>query len=305
VEEYVDASLNVVAAPVSKYLNASPMNLSWAWDASGSAQGGRISVSSNTDWTVKQCSSGFGWSKDATSVTVWPLADNDSFSDDKTGELVLGGDGVSDVTINLTQGKRSRLLTGIQFNQASYDLVRIVSGSLCYWESFSVTALYDDGSSSDVTRLAQYADQGNLSVDASGGRLTATAASNGRTLTVTWQGFSASASYSAEELECPESLTIGRLESQDDKNRMFVLGDVTITLTKAFAGTIQREESTTVTCTCSSNIVFEQYEAGSGWQFYFTASGNGSVSFSYTLNGKTVSATIKLICDYNGKIRKK
>ena len=305
VAEYVDASLTVVAAPVSKYLNVSPMNLSWAWDASGSSQSGLISVSSNTSWTVKQCSAGFGWSKSGASVSVWPLADNDSFSDDKTGVLVLGGDGVSDVTVNLKQGKRSKQLTGIRFDQTSYELVRIVSGSLCYWRPFSVTALYDDGSSTDVTRQAQYADQGNLSVNTSTGRLTATAASNGRTLTATWQGFSASASYSAAELECPESLTVGRLESQDEKSRMFVLGDVTITLTKAFAGTIEREESETVTCTCSSNIVFEQYQPDSGWQFHFTENGTGSVGFSYTLNGKTVSGTIELICEMHGKIRKK
>ena len=302
---YEDAALAVVEAPVSKYLNVSPQNLSWSWDASGSAQGGLISVSSNTSWTVKQCSAGFGWSKSGASVTVWPLADNDSFSDEKTGELVLGGDGVSDVTIYLTQGKRTRKLTGIHFDQASYELVRIVSGSLCYWQSFSLTAVYDDGSSADVTRQAQYTDQGNLSVDASGGRLTATAASSGRTLTATWQGFSASAAYSAAELECPESLTVGRLESQDEKSRMFVLGDVTITLMKAFAGTIEREESETVTCTCSSNIVFEQYQPDSGWQFHFTENGTGSVSFSYTLNGKTVSGTIELICEMHGKIRKK
>ena len=305
VAEYVDASLTVVAAPVSKYLNVSPMNLSWAWDASGSSQSGLISVSSNTSWTVKQCSAGFGWSKSGASVSVWPLADNDSFSDDKTGVLVLGGDGVSDVTVNLKQGKRSKQLTGIRFDQTSYELVRIVSGSLCYWRPFSVTALYDDGSSTDVTRQAQYADQGNLSVNTSTGRLTATAASNGRTLTATWQGFSASASYSAEELECPESLTVGRLESQDEKSRMFVLGDVTITLSKAFVGTIEREESETVTCTCSPNIVFEQYQPDSGWQFHFTENGTGSVSFSYTLNGKTVSGTIELICEMHGKIRKK
>jgi len=306
VDVYVDASLDVVEAPVDKYLTVSPQSLSWVWNESGSAQGAPISVSSNTNWTVKQCADGFAWSQDASSVTVWPLAANDSFSAMKTGTLILGGDGVSDVTVTLSQGKRVRQLTGISFDSVSYELVRIVSGSLCYWQSFSLTAMYDDGSSTDVTRQALYDDQGNITVDASAGRLTATAACSGKSLTATYEGFSASATYSAQALECPESLTIGRLESQDDESRNFVLGDVTITLTKAFAsGTVSRKESTGVNCTCSSNIVFEQYDAGSGWQFHFTASGDGSVSFSYTLNGKTVSNTIQLSCDSNGKIRKK
>ena len=304
---HTDASLTVAAVPIpeTKYLNASPLSLSWSWDAYGSGEGKDVSISSNTSWTVLSCPDDFGWSKTATSVTIWPLAANESFSGAITGVLVLRGDGVEDVSISLQQGKRTRQLTGIRFDAASYELVSIVSGSLRYWQPFSVTALYSDGSGSDVTRLCSYSDQGSLSVDASAGRLTATAACSGKTVTATYEGMTATATYAAEALECPESLTIGSLESQEDPDRNFVIRKVSVTVSTAFAsGTTSREQVSSVDCSTSSLIEAQGYVSGSGWQFRFTAAGTGSVTFSYTLNGQTVSSTINLRCDANGKVRK-
>ena len=197
------------------------------------------------------------------------------------------------------------MLTGLRFDRTGYDLVGIVDGRLNYTQPFSLTADYNDGSQVDVTASAAYADQGSLSVDASTGMLTATAACSELTLTASYDGLTATARYSAVALECPESLSVGRLESQDDPALNFVLGDVTVTLTKAFSGeTFQRKESAAVHCTCSSNIVLDGYEEGSGWQFHFTSSGSGTICFSYTLNGKTVEQTISLSCKSNGRITK-
>lgn len=304
---HTDASLTVVPAsiPETKYLTASPMSLFWEWDAYGSGQGKTVSVSSNTHWTVLSCPEGFGCSETATSVTVWPLSANDNFSAAVSGTLVLRGDGVADVSISLQQGKRTRQLTGIQFDANSYELVRIVSGSLCYWQPFTVTASYNDGSSSDVTSSCSYSDQGSLSVDAAAGRLTATAACSEKTVTATYQGKTATAAYAAEALECPESLTIGSLESEDDPDRNFVIRKVSVTLSTAFAsGTTSREQVSSVDCSTSALIEAQGYDPGSGWQFHFTAAGTGSVTFSYTLNGKTVSSTVNLRCNENGKVRK-
>ena len=304
---HTDASLTVVPAstPETKYLTANPLSLSWNWDASGSGQGKTVSVSSNTSWTVQSCPAEFGWSKTATSVKIWPLATNDSFSGTVTGTLVLRGDGVEDVSISLQQGKRTRQLTGIRFDANSYELVSIISGTLCYWQPFTVTASYNDGSSSDVTSSCSYSDQGSLSVNASAGRLTATAACSGKTVMATYQGMTATAGYAAEALECPESLTIGALESQDDPNRNFVIRKVSVTVSTAFAsGTTTREQVSSVDCSTSTLIEAQGYEAGSGWQFHFKAAGTGSVTFSYTLNGKTVSSTINLRCNENGKVSK-
>lgn len=304
---HTDASMTVSAAPVpeTKYLTADPSSLSWDWDASGSGGGKTVSVRSNTSWTVASCSPAFGWSKTATSVTIWPLAANDSFSAAVTGVLVLRGEGVEDVSIGLMQGKRSHQLTGIQFDADSYDLVSIVSGSLCYWQSFAVTAFYDDGSRSDVTNSCSYSDQGSLSVNASTGRLTATAACSGKTVTATYQGKKATATYTAETLECPESLAIGALESQEDPDRNFVIRKVSVTVSTAFAsGTTSREQVSEVDCSTSGLIEAHGYVSGSGWQFRFTSAGTGSVTFSYTLNGQTVSSTVNLRCDGNGKVRK-
>ena len=219
--------------------------------------------------------------------------------------LVLRGEGVEDVSIGLMQGKRSHQLTGIQFDADSYDLVSIVSGSLCYWQSFAVTAFYDDGSRSDVTNSCSYSDQGSLSVNASTGRLTATAACSGKTVTATYQGKKATATYTAETLECPESLAIGALESQEDPDRNFVIRKVSVTVSTAFAsGTTSREQVSEVDCSTSGLIEAHGYVSGSGWQFRFTSAGTGSVTFSYTLNGQTVSSTVNLRCDGNGKVRK-
>jgi len=168
-----------------------------------------------------------------------------------------------------------------------------------------VTASYNDGSSSDVTSSCSYSDQGSLSVNASTGRLTATAACSGKTVTANYQGKTATAVYSAEALECPESLTIGALESQDDPDRNFVIRKVSVTVSTAFAsGTTTREQVSSVDCSTSNLIEAQGYSAGSGWQFHFTAAGTGSVTFSYTLNGKTVSSNINLRCNENGKVSK-
>ena len=304
-EAWEDAALTVVSVPESKYLTASPLSLTWAWNAAGDGQGLSVSVSGNTAWSVRQCPDGFSYSQSNASVKVWPLAANGSFSVARTGTLVLGGDGVSDVTISLRQEARPRELTGLHFDRSAYELVRIVDGSLCYWQPFSLTADYNDGSQADVTASAGYTDQGSLTVDSSSGHLTATAACSGLTLTAAYGGLTTTARYTAQALECPESLDISRLESQDDEGRNFVLGDVTVSLTKAFeSGTFSRRETGAVQCSCSSNIVFEGYEEGSGWQFHFTESGSGSVHFCYTLNGKTVEASVQLHCDSNGHVTK-
>ncbi len=310
-EEWEDASLAVIPStgpepgpePETRYLTASPQSLNWTWDAAGSGSGAAIQVSANVDWSVKQCPDGFIHGKGVSSVTVWPEAANESFSAPKTGLLVLGADGVSDVTVELRQDPRPRELTGLRFDRTSYELVSIVAGSLCYTQPFTLTADYNDGSQADVTAAAGYTGQGCLSVDPAGGLLTATAACSQLTLTAEYGGLTATARYTAQALECPESLTIGRLESQDDPDLNFVLGDVTVTLSKAFSDEqIHRKETTSLQCLCSSNIVLERYEEGSGWQFHFTESGSGTVRFIYTLNGKTIEGSVNLYCSSKGKI---
>ena len=137
------------------------------------------------------------------------------------------------------------------------------------------------------------------------GRLTATAACSGKTVTATYQGKKATATYTAETLECPESLAIGALESQEDPDRNFVIRKVSVTVSTAFAsGTTSREQVSEVDCSTSGLIEAHGYVSGSGWQFRFTSAGTGSVTFSYTLNGQTVSSTVNLRCDGNGKVRK-
>lgn len=305
ITDYDDADLRVVEpAPDEKYLTASPDALSWDWNESGSGSGSTVSVSSNVNWSVKRCSAGFDYSTSSASLTVWPVYDNDSYTQVKTGTLVLGGPGVSDVTIDLSQGKRERSLTSVDFDQSSYELVQIVGGSLSYSQPFSVTASYSDGTCVDVTDQASYFDLGGISVDAAGGILTATSPCSDRTLTATYGGKSAKAGYSAAQLECPESLGTGRVESQDDPGRNFVVDRISVTLTKAFvSGTTSRDVTDEVSCETSSLIVSEGYMAGSGQQFHFTAAGSGTITFTYTLNGKTVSSELSLTCDSAGRVR--
>ena len=305
VSVYEDADLTVIdPAPDEEYLSAGPAFLSWDWNESGSRYGSDITVSSNVDWFVRSISAGFDYSTTATSVKVWPIARNNSMTEELTGSIVLGGPGVSDVRIDLSQGRRERSLSGIAFDQSSYDLVQLSGGSLSYSQSFSVTASYDDGSSEDVTAAVGYSDQGGLSIDASGGLLTATAPCVDRTVTASFGGKSATARYTALELECPESLGTGRLESQDDEGRNFVIDRIRVTLSKAFSvSTVERDVTDEVTCYTSSLIVSEGYVSGSGQQFHFTSAGSGTVTFTYTLNGKTVSSEVNLTCDSAGRVR--
>ena len=314
-DDWEDASLTVVPAtepepgpepePETKYLTANPISLNWAWNAAGSGSSSDILVSANVDWSVKQCPDGFAYTQDASSVSIWPQAANESFSAPKMGFLVLGADGVSDVTVELRQDSRPRQLMSLRFDRSSYDLVSIVAGTLSYSQPFTLTADYDDGSQVNVTAMAGYVDQGCLSVDPVGGNLTATAACGQLTLTASYGGLTATSRYTAQALECPESLAIGRLESQDDPGLNFVLDDVTVTLSKAFSDElVHRKESTALQCFCSSNIVLDQYEEGSGWQFHFTESGSGFVRFTYTLNGKTIEGLMNLNCNSKGKITK-
>ena len=304
VDVYEDASLTVDPAG-QKQLSVTPGSVSWAWDAAGTGFAATLAVSSNTNWSVLSVPDGFSYAVSGSSIQVWPDAANESFSQEKSGDLVVGGDGASDVTIRLSQDRRPRQLTAISFDRSSYDLVRIENGALTLSQSFALTASYNDGSSENVTAKATYDDAGSVTVDKEQGRLTATAASSEKTLSASYSGLTATARYSAEALECPVSLTNGRMESQQDESRNFLVTNILLNYEKAFeSGTLERDVTGEVTCYPSELIVREGYDPGTGQMFHFTAAGEGSITFEYTLNGKRVTCVMQLVCASNGQVKK-
>ena len=302
---YEDASVTVTQVD-EKSLSVQPTSLSWTGDQSGSAHAASVSVSSNVSWSVKSCSAGFSYEVSGSTVRVWPDATNASFSTPRNGSLVIGGSGVENVTVSLSQGCRERQLTGISFDCSTYDLVRISNDSLTYSHSFTLTASYDDGSTENVTASAMYEDQGALIVARSAGILRATQACSGRQLKATYSGKTAVASYTAAALECPLSLTPGRMESQNDKSRNFLVMNILLEYCRAFeSGTLERDVTGEVSCYPSALIVREGYDASVGQMFHFTAEGEGSIRFVYTLNGKSVEWQLNLQCNATGKVSKR
>jgi len=304
-DAFEDAPLSVTAS-AQHHLSVSPGSLSWAWDAAGAGSAATVTVSSDTDWQVKSVSGGFSYGVSGTTIQVWPDAANDRFGQEKTGTLVVSGTGVSDVSVRLSQGGRQSRLSAISFDRSEYELVRIESGALTLSQSFRVLGSYDDGSTADLTALASYEDQGAISVDRTSGVLRATDACSGKTLKASYSGLTATASYTAEALECPLSLSYGHMESQGDKAYCFLVEDILLAYEKAFvSGTQERDVTADVACHPSELIVCEGYQAGTGQMFHFTAAGEGTLTLSYTLNGISVSCELQLKCSTTGKITKR
>lgn len=303
---YEDAAVTVTAPEEEKTLSVQPASLSWTGSDSGRSSAKSVSVSSNVNWSVKRCADGFSYEVTGTTIQIWPDAPNSSFSSPKEGSLVIGGSGVSDVSVTLSQACRVRALSGIAFDRSAYDLVRIAQGSLAYEQGFTLTASYDDGSSENVTASAIYEDQGSLIVDRSSGVLRATQVCSDKQLKASYGGCTAVAAYSAAALECPLSLSPGRMESQNDKSRNFLVMNILLEYCRAFeSGTLERDVTGTVTCYPSALIVREGYDEAVGQMFHFTAEGEGSIRFVYTLNGKSVEWLLNLSCSATGKVSKR
>ena len=302
---YEDAEVTVTSV-AEKTLSVQPASLFWTGTEYGLSSAKSVSVSSNVNWSVSSCSAGFSYEVTGTTVRVWPDASNSSLTASKEGSLVLGGPGVANVSVALSQDCRVRQLTGIAFDRAAYDLVRITQDTLTYQQTFTLTASYDDGSSEDVTALASYQDQGALIVARSAGVLRATQTSSGKQLNASYGGKTAVAAYSAAAMECPLSLTPGRMESQNDKSRNFLVTNILLEYCRAFeSGTLERDVTGTVTCYPSALIVREGYDEAVGQMFHFTAEGEGSIRFVYTLNGKSVEWLLNLSCNSSGRVSKR
>lgn len=88
---------------VEPALSASPTDLIWSWDQSGSGDQKTVTVSAtNTTWSVKSVSDHFAYTKSGNTLQIYPKTQNTGDSD-ITGTLVIEGtNGVSDVVINLT-----------------------------------------------------------------------------------------------------------------------------------------------------------------------------------------------------------
>ncbi len=88
---------------VEPALSASPTDLIWSWDQSGSGDQKTVTVSAtNTTWSVKSVSDHFDYTKSGNTLRIYPKTQNTGNSD-ITGTLVIEGtNGVSDVVINLT-----------------------------------------------------------------------------------------------------------------------------------------------------------------------------------------------------------
>ena len=305
--EYVPAALLVgpKPAPPAASLSASPDAMSWAWDESGSGNARSVAVAaSGCSWTVRSISGGFSHAVQGNAVLVWPEGQNGDATP-LTGTLVIAGtNGVSDVVVSLSQAARpAPVLVRLDFDQDHYELVRVSGGEVLTSHSFTLTARYSDGSTADVTAEAAYADQGSVTVSALDGLLTATAACSGKRLTATFGGISATASYSAVDLEVPADLVMSHFESQEDQNREFVITDFKATIRKVLSG-VQRRETVTgdVTVSAVDGLVVHDPQPDTPFLFHLTAAGSGTVRFAYTLDGVTLTRLLTVTCSAHNHI---
>ena len=279
-------------------LQVSPTALTWTWDESGSSDGKTATVTAmNCTWSVKSCTSTFGYSVSGNTITVYPKAQNTSTTTDKTGKLILqGSEGVSDVTLRLTQTKKpAPELTGISFDRNHYDLVHVVDGTVSLTQSFRVTALFSDGSTADVTAAASYADQGSVSVSAASGTMTAQAACSSKVVTASYGGLTGQATYSATDLEIPVGLVGIHFESQEDQAHEFVIHAFEATLRCVLSGATRTEEVTVDVSILSGPIVRDPDVDGM-LLFHFSSTGSGTIAFSHARNGVTFTCYLDVTC---------
>lgn len=299
----VSGQADLQVSGVSSFLDVTPESLDWTWNESGSGSGKTLTVSSNVAWTVSvptgfsaNPSSGRG---DGT-VTVWPTAQNASSTDDVTGTLRISGTGVSAKTVSLTQTHTTGPGPGtayLSFDQSHYDLVRVSGGTVLKSCDFTLTLHGSDGTTTDVTARASYTAQGGVSVDGAAGTMTAVSAVSGKTLTAVCDGLTATATYSAEDLVVPVGLEGDHVEMQGGSDREFLVENFEVTLESVLSGTRSYEEVIAyVEVDTSGPIVCEGYTVDRGILFHFTGTGSGSVGFSYTRAGVTVSCTLDLTC---------
>ena len=301
----VSDQVDLQVSGVSSFLDVTPDELTWAWNDSGSGSGKTLTVSSNVSWTVS-VPTGFAatptsGSGDGT-ITVWPTRTNSSTTSDVTGTLRISGTGVSARTVSLTQEHNSGSGPGpgtayIAFDQSHYDLVQVSGGAVSKTIRFALTHHAADGSTSDITAQASYADQGGVSLDASAGTMTALSAVSGKTITASYGGMTATATYSAEDLLVPISLEGDHVEVQGGSSREFLVEIFEATLESVLSGTRSYEDViAAVDADPSGPIVCDGYTVDRGILFHFTGAGSGSVNFSYTRSGVTVSCILDLTC---------
>ena len=212
-----------------------------------------------------------------------------------TGTLDVSG--AKEASVSLTVKGKPVLLTGIAFDRAHYELVRVEGGAVVRSQEFTVTASYDDGNVVDVTAEATYADQGSVSLAA--GRLTAQEACSGKTLTATYGGKTASATYAAADLSVPVQLTSGHFEHQSDSERIFMVDGLEVTFEKVFSKEQSYEDVTAaLRVTTAGLVVNDGYDAARGWMFHLSDAGSGSVTFRYEhASGITVQIVLSVACE--------
>ena len=195
-------------------------------------------------------------------------------------------------------------LTGIRFDREHYALVQVEDGTVHTACRFRVIGQYSDGSVEPVTPSAAYTDEGDIWIDPVSGTLAATVACNGKTLTASYGGFTATAQYSAEDLAVPVGLSGLHLESQDDEELLeFMVDAIDATLRRALSGASWATDVTgEVSVSTEGQVVYDGYESGRGMLFHFTAPGSGTVTFSYNLNGIVVQMAIGVTCNAAGHV---
>lgn len=300
----VSDDVQLQVSGVSPFLDVTPGQLSWDWDESGSTAGQTLTIASNLSWSLS-VPSGFGASStsgdgDAV-VTVWPTSRNNSKTTDRTGTIRITASGATARTVSLKQGhnpgSQPPQAAYLSFDQSHYELVKLSGGSVTTTCAFTLTLHAGDGTTSDVTARASYSDQGGIAVDGSAGTLEATAPASSKTLTARYDGLTATATYTAEDLAVPVSLEGDHVEIQGGSGREFLVETFEVVQTHVLSGARSREEVTaSVTAETSGPIVCDGFSSGRGILFRFTAPGSGSVYFSYKANGVEVSCMLELTC---------
>ena len=279
-------------------LQVSPESLEWTWDESGSSSGKTVAVTAtNCTWEVGSVPDDFGYSVSGQNITVYPMTQNSSMKNDRTGNLILNGsNGAVPVEVSLKQFKKpSPVLTSLSFDKDHYDLVRVVDGTVSTTQSFRVTASYSDGSTNNVTADASYNDQGSVSVSASAGTMTAEAACSGKVVTASYGGLTAQASYSAVDLEIPVGLEGIHFESQEDQNREFVIDSFEATFRRVLSGATRTEE-VSVSVDILEGPIVQDPDVDGMLLFHFTSPGSGTVSFTYSAGGISITRYLDVAC---------
>ena len=279
-------------------LQVSPSALEWTWDESGSSCGKAATVTAtNCTWTVGSIPDDFGYSVSGSTLTVYPKTQNSSQTADRTGMLVIAGsNGAEAVQIALRQLKKpAPVLSSLSFDREHYELVQVVEGTVSKTQSFRVTARYSDGSTSDVTASASYTDQGSVTVSTSACALTALSACSGKTLTASFGGLEAQATYTAVDLEIPVDLVGIHFESQEDQNREFVIDSFEATFRRVLSGATRTEE-VSVTVEILNGPIVRDPDVDGMLLFHFTQPGSGTVAFSCTAGGVTVTRYLDVTC---------